>query len=273
MAFPTTGVLDTFDRANSGSLGANWNETLVGSWSIASNLAAPDSVAGGAAFAFWSAAAFTDDVEAYAIVSTKPPDGSSGYIFARLQQTGSLATLDGYDVHVVAASGTDTFEIQRLDNAVSTVLTSGSQELTNGNGVGIEIIGTTLRALINTGSGYTQVLSTTSSTYTGSGNIGIGSTSTTTRLNDFGGGVVNTEITGAAAITLGALTAVSAGTVDITGNAAPTLGAVTTSAAGTAAISGAAAVTLATLTSAASGTNEVVGSAALTLEALTSAAA
>lgn len=59
------------------------------------------------------------------------------------------------------------------------------------------------------------------------------------------------EVTGSAALTLGALTTTAAGTVDLTGSAATTLAALTSSAAGTVtggAITGSAAVTLGTLT-------------------------
>lgn len=78
--------------------------------------------------------------------------------------------------------------------------------------------------------------------------------------------------TGVLAVTLAALTAVGAGTVEVKGTATRTLGALTSAAAGTVAVQGSSARTLGALVSTATGTVEVKGAATPTLGALTSVA-
>jgi hypothetical protein len=80
-------------------------------------------------------------------------------------------------------------------------------------------------------------------------------------------------ITGAASITLGAVTLASPGTVLVSGTSAVTLGAATLTAAGAATVTGAASITLGAATASSAGTVAVVGSASITLAATTSTAA
>lgn len=82
----------------------------------------------------------------------------------------------------------------------------------------------------------------------------------------------NDSVNGAAAVTLGTLTAASAGTLAVAGSLASTLGTATSSGTGAVALSGSATPTLGTLTSAGAGTVGVAGAAAVTLGVLTTTA-
>lgn len=288
MSFGDTGILDAF--SGTGALGGNWT-TLNGSWTQGSGVAIPggtNSVAG------WNASTFGVDEEAYLTVSTKPGTGGQVMAFVRMT-TLVLATVDAYGVYLTNNAGTDTIAIQRVDNAVPTSLTSTSREVAAGDKIGIRVIGNTITAWHYSGGAWAEVLSTTDSTYGSAGYIGMASTDTTTRIDDFGGGIIHntggtaltinldnvttsatgttlTPINGTASITLDAVTTASAGTVAVKGTASITLDAVTTAATGTVAVQGTASITLDDTTVSAAGTVAVQGTASITLDDVTTAA-
>lgn len=180
----TTSVLDAFDRANSGSLGSAWSDLfgLGTRWGIASNLAAPQSVQ---AADYWNAATYTD-AEAFATITTKPANSTGSFsLFLRAANVGSTSTLDGYAITIYPLTGTDLIRVLRLDNGAPTTLGADiSQEITAGDVLGAQIIGSTIYVYLN----GTEIASRTDSTYSAAGYIGMVSAETTTRINDFGGG-------------------------------------------------------------------------------------
>lgn len=204
MAFPTTGILDNFDRANAPNLGPNWTNAIFGAnparWTIASNKAA--SLAGPQEW--YSAAQFGPGSEAYITLGTTLDsffDGESNidsvlFVYARLQTPGSAA-VDGY-FHVVYPPTSGGY-LARVDNGVATVLgatwsgvgTGGSV----GDTVGIEAVGSTLTAYQKlSGGSWGSLGSRVDATYSESGYVGFGmnisGSGITYTFDDFGGGTI-----------------------------------------------------------------------------------
>lgn len=206
MAFPSTAVLDTFTGTNGDDL-----PTYSGNWQAAPtggvNLEIQSNAATGTAAASnntnsW-AADFGPDCEVYVTITTKPADGNVLLLVARGVQTTSLGTIDGYCLRFAPASGTDSLIIQRIDNgAQSNLVAPISQEVSNGDSLGLEIVGNTLTAYYKaSGGSWTSVGTVTDSTYSAAGKIGILTSSNTIRLDDFGGG---TYVSGGGSYTLDA---------------------------------------------------------------------
>ena len=188
--FPTTALLDDFNRADEDPLGnGNWTGPFFGSepdLQILSNVVAANAAASNS---YWSASTFGPNSELHFTRTTEVAAGQSFGFGIRLVNIGA-ATTDGYlGIHV--ETGTDFFRYLRLDDGVSTQVGSDqSIELAAGDDIGLDIFGTTMTAYYNTGGGWTAVTSVTESTYTAAGNIGIRLSDTTGRIDDFGGGTI-----------------------------------------------------------------------------------
>jgi len=188
MAFPTTGVIDDFTRANNADLGTNWTviDSLPG-LQLISNAAA----AGSAAICaeFWNVGNFGADSEAYVTIATLPGNAGNVDLFVRL--TTETGTADGYGVEFAQESGTDQTYAYRMDNLVATQLgASVGANFSAGDKLGLEAIGTTINVYRFTASAWAQILTRTDATYTTAGKIGILADTTAVRLDDYGGGTV-----------------------------------------------------------------------------------
>jgi hypothetical protein len=133
---------------------------------------------------------FGVDQEMYITINTIPNVGSAISIIARGQDTGNVTTIDGYIVTYTRVAGTDTCNIQRLDNGVGTTLGSTiSQEIAAGDSIGIQVRGSTIEGFYRSGSGAWVSLGTrTDTTYTAAGQLCVIGQGTTARLSNFGGG-------------------------------------------------------------------------------------
>lgn len=186
MPFPTTPIIDDFNRAN-GAIGANYTiPTFAGSMNVSSNTvvaAAANSIAIRNTLTY-------QDVEIYGTLSTKPTDGNVALLFWRAVQTASAATMDGYVLRITAVAGAsnDTIQVQSLTNGVATTIGANfTQEITNGDVVGIRMVGATVEVFIN----GTSLGTRSDSTYTATGQIGIGLSATSSGAWDnFGGGTM-----------------------------------------------------------------------------------
>ncbi len=183
MAFPVNGIIDDFDRANEGPPMTGWAD-LVAGLVVSSNVAGVS--AGGLNASYWTTIMTAADCEVFATIASNPANNRSMYVLARIADI-SAPSFDGYALKFNKLSGTDTLQIIRIDNGVESVLGANfTQELTAGNKFGLEIVGTTLTAYVDTGSGWTSLGSRTDSTYSAAGYLGLGIASGT--LDDFGGG-------------------------------------------------------------------------------------
>lgn len=279
MAFPDNStVLDNFNRAN-GDLGANWTTGVDGSanaLTINTNAARATST-GTFCSGYWNAATFGADVSFYIVGNNNwGSGGSKGWVYGRLQSTGTSG-VDGYAAEVTSL-GTWEIRLYRIDNNVYTQLGStgtGSGNFTSGDAVGLECLGSAIKAYSREGGTWTQEASATDSTYTAAGHTGLGLnvSGSTHAITDIVGGTVGGTITGTSAITLTAPTVSASGAETISGTAAITLTPSTVAASGVETMTGTAAVALPAVTVAATGdVVTVLGAGAITLPAVTSAA-
>jgi hypothetical protein len=187
VAFPTTSVLDTFDRADVGPPpSASWSaDTVTGpsGLKVVGNLVAVSQANG---FDYWNVATYGPDSEVFLDVTTKPGNGNYFAVYLRFDPVGH----NGYEAELDVAAGTDTTGIWREDNAVFTQLgASISQEFAAGDALGLEMVGSTLQAYRRS-SGVWSALGTTrtDATYAVAGRLAAQFGDTIARGNDFGGG-------------------------------------------------------------------------------------
>jgi hypothetical protein len=193
MAFPTTGVLDNFNRADAATLGANWLEPQ---WpaqqapKIVSNTVAFATGATQASSADWSTTV-GPNCEVYVDVPTRGGDNIS--IWLRVNNRNS-ASITGYQFYV---TGTN-WQIWRIDSSsVFAQLGTGiTQAVVAGDSIGAEAIGSALKMYYKpSGGSWTQKRSETDANHSTSGLLGleIGNADGLTRLDNFAGGTVVVE--------------------------------------------------------------------------------
>lgn len=194
MTFPTTSVLDNFNRAN-GGLGANWSNALVsgdGSFAINTNVVA----AAGAGFSSgWWTASFGPASEVIVDIPTLAGNNTDIDIYIRIVNPGA-SNITSYLADYHQQAGTDLVIFQRQDDS-STLVQVGStvnQDFTAADSFGLEGIGSTFRLMRKTGGTWSQLGSNyTDSTRSAAGFIGMDMQGTTGRLDNFGGGTVVTS--------------------------------------------------------------------------------
>lgn len=196
MAFPTTGVLDDFNRANQDPIAGGWSaggiNTATNGLEVVSNQLAGDASGN----AYWDTSV-GPDCEAFLTLPTIPGLTSYVALFARLREVGA-ATFDGYAVVVIG--GLDwTWSIRRYDNGAGTVLGTNitTPNLAAGDAVGLEIIGDAVRALHRPSAGsWTEVGSRTDATHGAAGFLGVETGDIAMRGDDLGGGTVVEAVSG-----------------------------------------------------------------------------
>jgi hypothetical protein len=215
VAFPVTGTLDSFDRANSATLGANWTKNIIGAGAtdikLDTNRAYPDAL-NATVTAWWNPAQFGADCEAYVTY----PSGAAGFddfdqtwetdawLFFRIQSPGSAAA-DGY-TFVSYDTGNPGIGLgavfHRIDNGALTKLgnTYPAATVAAGEKRGISIVGNTMSWYYNTtGTWVSGGTTRTDSTYAAAGYIGIGASRTNVgaavpAMDDFGGGTITAAV-------------------------------------------------------------------------------
>ena len=200
--FPHTGVLDTFNRADSGSLGANWTRlnpggaggytsTQVG---ISGNAAYdPDTAGANKASAAWTAATYAANQEAFCTIAVVPGDAFG--VCLRCKNVNGIAC-KYYFVQTTAP----TWGINRVDSfSSSTLLTTGATTVANGDKFGGRVYDSGANVVIEiwklvsgTWTMIGTVTDSSASKITGTGNVGfiVGNAngSSVGRIDDFGGG-------------------------------------------------------------------------------------
>lgn len=191
-AFPTTGILDNFNRSN---------ETPITGWTTfrlysANMQIISNKAAAGATYSngYWNATTY-QDTEAYFTIPTKL-NTNNYYMFAYGRIQGTLPNSpDGYGVgYKCNTGGNDTMVIGRFDDDTFTVLGATiTQEITDGDSMGLEIISSIIKAYYKSGAGSWGDVSgggRSDSTYGNAGYVGINIDDTTGRVDGFGGGTV-----------------------------------------------------------------------------------
>lgn len=185
--FPTTPLLDAFNRSNTGPpLSSSWSD-LAGGNKVVSNQAAGNTASFN--FSYYNVGQFGADQEAYITVATVPAATDAAAVYCRMKDVGSVLTVDGYLCGVIPAVGTDVIRIQRIDNAVATTLGADfSQEVAGGDKLLFRLIGSTLEAFYGTAGAFTSLGTRTDSTYLAGGYLGLLIQNTAARIDDYGGG-------------------------------------------------------------------------------------
>jgi hypothetical protein len=196
MAFPTASVLDSFTRADAGSLGANWGNGIFGGlgftgFDVVSNAASNGD------HAHWSAESFAADQEAFFTIQTM-----SGTLVA-LHLRGQSAGTSGGAAYEVVWRDDNTVDVTRVIDSYTTETSLGSTDIgvapASGSKFGARVTGSgatvTIDVYVDTGSGWGASPAATftdsgATRITAGGNIGMVAVSTSAVYDDFGGGNV-----------------------------------------------------------------------------------
>jgi len=194
MAFPTTGILDTFTGLDETSPpNSNWTN-LYNGLKITSNAVSGNTTTNYNA-GYYNVSDFGPDCEAYFTIVVKPPDNASNIgVVLRIDTT----NLNAYIAKVIKGSvGVEFLALVRIDGGAETELDSIETAYSVGDKVGISAIGNILTLWhCPVGTGVWGIVTTydiTSDTpkYTAAGKIGIVENvpgSSFARVDDFGGG-------------------------------------------------------------------------------------
>ena len=188
-SFPTTGVLDTFTRADSSTtLGSNWtiDSTYNSLLGISSNAAyQPDSST--QSMAYWNPSTFSGTIEAYMTESTL----WSANAAPKLSCFTSTSSHNGY--WVSEKWSTSQVRIGIWNSGTATVLAAFSQAFSAGDSEGMTITpaGVITAWYKPSGGAWTSLGTWTDTTYSCS-YIGFTAQDTTPRWTNFGGGSSST---------------------------------------------------------------------------------
>lgn len=191
MAFPTTGVLDNFNRA---AIGANWTEDPYGAGYAVLAITGSTQLTGSASNSQggWNVATYGPAVEAYITIATKGADTKS--ITMCFRTSAFASTADEYEVDLKPASGAsnDAVKINRYDDGVATQLGATiTQEFANGDALGFEAIGSAIKVYRKpSGGSWAELGSRTDATYSSAGYMSVYIQETSWVLDDYGGGTV-----------------------------------------------------------------------------------
>jgi hypothetical protein len=191
MAFPTTGLLDQFNRANEGPPpGAAWGGEVRPSWSstqlkLLSNACVSNGGGGSNASNYFNTI-YGPDSEVYMTLTALAENYERTFLFLRktAADTVYMATFD--------AAPTNTVTITRVVATVETAIGSATAvTLAAGDTIGFEAIGTALKIYRKPSAGaWALIKSETDGGITGAGYAGIGTSGASAILDDFSGGTV-----------------------------------------------------------------------------------
>lgn len=174
MAFPTTGVLDSFNAGASQNLTARsgWGGTVLftaDAASLATDTVPTFATSTLGASNFWNTQ--FQDAEVYCKYNGSTFAGAGLNVYARITATGSVTA---YGLTINTTSGV--WQLQRYAASVATSIgSSATQAISVGDSFGLECIGSAIKGYYQAGAGaWTQIVSVTDSTITTTGNIGLG---------------------------------------------------------------------------------------------------
>lgn len=193
MSFPTTSILDDFNRANdtdiAGSL--SWIASLFGQSGIDifNNQAQCTNIVNDYRNNVWNQS--FGDAEVY--VTLIDVNHGVNEVSIGVRFSGSGSTPNGYFLYWQYNNGTQTVGFYRFDSGSPTQIGSNiSVSLSNGDKLGFSVIASTLTAYTYTGGAWSSIGTRTDSTYGAAGNLWFyGRRAETEWLcDDFGGGEV-----------------------------------------------------------------------------------
>jgi len=196
MAFPETSILDSGTGTDANPVGGSWSgPTVTGNQQLrrVSNKFANGPGTSADNGSYWNAGPTSSaDCECYCTIDTAGSGaGNWVEVEARIQNVGT----SGADYYAVLANlNGQSMEFFVVTNGVYAPLGSpsalpGSVSWSNGDAIGIEIIGTTINGYYKASGGSWQlVASRTDSTYSAAGHIALSIGGSTSRVTNFGGG-------------------------------------------------------------------------------------
>lgn len=198
-AFPSTSILDNFNRANENPLsgGGNWTgpvETGAGKnqLRLVSNAVTGDT--SGTSQSYWVATTFNADQEVYAALDTKFTTGSV-YFWLNLQSPGTSG-VDGYFAGIFN-DGSDKTGLYRVtDQSFVATVYEVTTTIADGDMWGVRNSGGTFTTYRKPSGGSWAAVSGASGTDTtyGAGYIGLGCDRNVESWGDFGGGNVSASV-------------------------------------------------------------------------------
>lgn len=198
MAFPTTGILDNFNRADENPLatsssGPAWSSGDIWGFfarlKLVSNQCTPIFASGVQNSQYIGS--YGPDSEAYVTFATAPAGSGDNGVWLRMVTPGG--NQNGYFVsYVPSASGVKAY---RCDTGTLTQLgATFSQTVSNGDSLGADMVSTSLTSYYKSGAGSWSTLgSRTDGTYSAAGAVGLDMFDASAVADNFGGG---TTVTG-----------------------------------------------------------------------------
>ncbi|HQP09790.1 MAG TPA: hypothetical protein PKV41_00220 [Candidatus Omnitrophota bacterium] len=188
--FPTTPVLDDFNRASEGPPpSSGWTPSFggaFGGWKAQNNACVVGATTGGLCADYWNETVYTD-AEAYVTVVTKPEDGGYLQIIIRTAGADTMAP-NGYSIDLTPTSELDVISLLRSDEGMTTTLKSVAHEMKDGERLGISVVGSEITGYVYSAGAWIELMSVTDTAHPAAGVIGIQTSSMATVVDDFGGG-------------------------------------------------------------------------------------
>lgn len=187
MAFPTVSVIDTFDRADENPL-AGWTSPLYSGFGSAFKVEYNEATgAGPSPNAYRTAETIGPDLQVYMTIAGAGSSSNQITLSGRIANAGG--SVDDY--HVRFNRSGDVVTIERADSGANTTLGANmSHTLANGHKIGLEIVGTSISAYVDSGSGWVLLGTRTDSTHTAAGKVGLYAADEGTYIDDFAAGTV-----------------------------------------------------------------------------------
>lgn len=182
-------ILDSFTRANAATLGANWTADITGqaytSFQIVSNAATPN--AGAFSNNYWNTS-YGPNCEAFVTIKNLGTQVFDS-LMVRLTNQGTTSAT-GYSLEW---DNTNHCYLFRIDPSFTNVQLGANIPVTIANGyrIGLSIQGSTIKAWVDSGGGWTNVGTATDTAYAAAGKIGMwAQNDTTSTYTNFGGGSI-----------------------------------------------------------------------------------
>lgn len=185
MAFPETSILDDFNRANEGPPpSSDWTNAENGLKVVSNHVEGDQNGLGN--WSNWNTQ-YGPDCECYVLDSEDLSIAINAY--ARLSANNST-DVDGYRASIFS----DEVKLYRHDEGSGSTQLGSTAAVTQqaGDGVGIECIGSTIKAYFwdDSAGSWSEEVSATDANHSGSGYIGMRIYAKTYYADDFGGGTV-----------------------------------------------------------------------------------
>lgn len=196
MPSPMNGILDDFNRPDEDPLdGGRWIHPLGGTSAalqIIGNKCTGHAIGGSGSEMYWHQQRWRANMEVFCTVSTKPAANDWVFLNLRINNNDTASAFVSAYFMVVyttlaGAGGHDQWQIVRQDAHPATIAVA-NHDYAAGDRIWFTAIDNVFTGYHDNGSGFTQVLQATDSTYNNDGFISVQVKENLARIDDFGGG-------------------------------------------------------------------------------------